>query len=227
MKLTKKKVFVLALAICLVALISAGSLAWFSAQDEVTNEFFIADSTDTDPEDIFSVDVWENTPEGDEDQDGADYKEILPGDKLKKEVRVENTGHYAQYVRVIVTVSDAQAWIDALGSNYNAADLFDGFDATKWAHVSNNLYGAAVVPTDLVYTLYYKDVVESGDVIELFNNIKIPTSLTKEQAAAFVGGFSVNVKAQAVQTENVVPDGTAAEDAAFEAFKAVEADQPF
>ena len=80
MKLTKKKVFVSALAICLIAIISMGTLAWFSAQDEVTNKFMIADSDDDTPDEIFSVDVWENTPDGDKDQDGYEYTDILPGD---------------------------------------------------------------------------------------------------------------------------------------------------
>ena len=43
----------------------------------------------------------------------------------------------------------------------------------------------------------------------------------KEQAAAFAHNFSITVKAQAVQTENVVPEGTAAEDAAWAAFNTV------
>ena len=34
--------------------------------------------------------------------------------------------------------------------------------------------------------------------------------------------FTIDVKADAVQTENVVPEGTAAEDAAWAAFKTVE-----
>ena len=89
MKLTKKKVLVGALAVGLIATISAGSLAWFSDEDEVKNKFMIADSTDDDPEDIFSVDVKEDTPEGSGDTDGYDYEDILPGDELKKELADE------------------------------------------------------------------------------------------------------------------------------------------
>ena len=216
MKFTKKKVLVSALAICLVAIISMGTLAWFNAESEVTNNFYIADSDDDTADEIFSVTVWENTPDGDNQ-----YEDILPGDTLKKEVRVENTGYYAQYVRVTVTISDAQAWIDALGANFNVADVFDGFVASDWNHIWNNLNGATTVPENIVYTMYYKDVVEADDVIEVFNNVKIPTSLTREEAVAFGGGFDISVKAEAVQAENVVPAGTAAEDAAWTAFRTV------
>ena len=222
MKLTKKKVFISALAICLVAIISMGTLAWFNAQDEVTNNFMIADSDDDTPNEIFSVDVWENTPAGDKDQDGHEYTNILPGDTLKKEARVENTGHYAQYIRGTVTISDAQAWIDALGANFNVADVFDGFVESDWNHIWNNVNGATAIPENFVYVMYYKDILESGDVIEVFNNVKLPTSLTREEAVAFAGGFNITVKAEAVQTENVVPAGTPAEDAAWTAFNTVE-----
>ena len=222
MKMTKKKVFVTALAICLVAILSMGTLAWFNAQDEVTNKFMIADSDDDTPDEIFSVDVWENTPDGEKDQDGYEYTDILPGDTLKKEARVENTGHYDQYVRVTVTISDAQAWIDALGANFSVADVFDGFVAADWNHIWNNMNGATTIPENFVYVMYYKDIVKPGDVINVFNNVKIPTSLTREEAVAFGGNFDITVKAEAVQTENVVPEGTAAADAAWAAFKTVE-----
>ena len=222
MKLTKKKVFVSALAICLIAIISMGTLAWFSAQDEVTNKFMIADSDDDTPDEIFSVDVWENTPDGEKDQDGYEYTDILPGDTLKKEARVENTGYYDQYVRVTVTISDAQAWIAALGADFNVADVFDGFVAADWNHIWNNMNGATTIPENFVYVMYYKNIVKPGDVINVFNNVKIPTSLTREEAVAFGGNFDITVKAEAVQTENVVPEGTAAADAAWAAFKTVE-----
>ena len=214
--------FVSALAICLIAIISMGTLAWFSAQDEVTNKFMIADSDDDTPDEIFSVDVWENTPDGEKDQDGYEYTDILPGDTLKKEARVENTGYYDQYVRVTVTISDAQAWIAALGADFNVADVFDGFVAADWNHIWNNMNGATTIPENFVYVRYYKDIVKPGDVINVFNNVKIPTSLTREEAVAFGGNFDITVKAEAVQTENVVPEGTAAADAAWAAFKTVE-----
>lgn len=225
MKLTKKKVLVAAIAICVIAIISTGTLAWFSDTDKVENSFMIADSEDDTPDEIFSVDVWENTPDGDKDQDGYEYKDILPGDSLKKEARVENTGHYDQYIRVTVTISDAKAWIDALGSDFNVAEVFGGYDATKWVHVWNNLIDATEIPADLVYTMYYKDIVEPGDIVEVFDTVNIPTDLTRHEAVDFAGGFNITVKADAVQTENVGAENAAEADKAWTAFKTVEADQ--
>ena len=133
MKMTKKKVLLASLAVCLIALLSAGTLAWFTDSEEVTNEFKIATSEDTEKDDIFSVDVWENTPEGDKDQDGYVYEDILPGQVLKNAAKVENTGYYDQYIRVTVTVSDAAAWQSALNTTKvpKLEDIVNGWDQRK------------------------------------------------------------------------------------------------
>ena len=235
--MTKKKIFVVALAVCLIAILSAGSLAWFSAQDSVKNEFFIATSDDDTKEEIFSVDVLERI---DQDKDGVydatlsspegyDYKEILPGAKLVKEPFVRNTGFYDQYIRVTLTISDATAWINAMGLDFAIENVFDGYDATAWNHISKDINGE----TDTItYVLYFNGILDGDDTtndaqtdvkqVTLFTHVNIPESLTQEQAAAFKGDFSISVKADAVQTENVVPAGTAAEDAAWAAFRTVE-----
>lgn len=220
MKLNKKKVFVTALAVSMIAILSVGSLAWFSASDKVVNEFFVADSEDDTPEEIFSVDVWEYTENSPTEKvpAGDTYANVLPGDTLKKEPHVANTGHYDQYIRVIVEISDATAWINAVGMDIEMAEVFVGFDETQWNNISMDANGE----TDTItYVLYYKDVLTSGKDITLFTDVKIPESLTQAQAAEFDGGFTINVRAQAVQTENVVPEGTIAGNEAYAAFKTV------
>ena len=203
--MNKKKILVLALAVCLIATLSLGTLAWFHASDAVTNQFMIADSNDTTADQIFSVDVWEKTPESDKDTDGFLYEDILPGNQLTKVTHVENTGHYDQYIRVIITISDAKAWIDAMGADYDITNVFAGFDSTMWDmdHTWNNMVGATTVPEELIYVLYYDGTLASGEDLTVFEAIKIPQSLTREQAAAFAGGFTIDVRAQAVQTEHV------------------------
>ena len=235
MKNSKKKVFVMAMVLCLLAIISVGSLAWFSDSDSVENKFYIASSDDDTADEVFSVELFERVDlDGDGRKDaalfenGMEYNDILPGDKLIKEPVVRNTGYYDQYIRVTVTISDAQAWLDAIeipaGSTPEAVaqQIFGGLDLSKWAHVWNNLNGATAVPEDLVYVMYYKEALAAGEDIVVFETFNVPNSLTQAQAAAFEGGFTIDIKADAVQTENVVPDGTAAEDAAWAAFKTVE-----
>ena len=225
----KKRVFVAALAVCLIAILSMGTLAWFSAQDSVKNEFFVAASDDLDKDDIFSVDVMERV---DTDEDGVydatltspegfDYKDVLPGDKLLKEPFVRNTGYYDQYIRVTLTISDATAWINALGVDFAIEDVFEGYRAADWSNISKTIEGE----TDTItYVLYYTGILDGADTandgsnttnqVTLFTHVNIPESLNQEQAAAFKGDFSIDIKAEAVQTENVGAN-------AYEAFQTV------
>lgn len=218
MKMTKKKVFVTALAICLVAILSMGSLAWFSAQDSVTNNFYVADSTDNDPDDIFSVDVYEKyDSDGDGDpeeyQRGISYDDILPGDKLDKDAIVKNTGHYDQYIRVIITVSDKAVFksiVESTGADFDTYDVrqhFVGFDSSKWDLVNSTMDNSG---ESIQYVLYLKDVLKAGESFSVFTGVEIPEAMTQEHASHFdddgVWGFNIDVKAQAVQTENVGAD---------------------
>ena len=209
MKISKRKVFLAALAVSLVAIVSLGSLAWFSASDSVNNNFYVADSTLGEPDEIFSVSVVETTPAG-TGKDGHNYYDILPGSTYDKEPIVTNTGYYSQYIRVIVEISDAQAWFAALGYDYNLIDVFEGFDSTAWdmGKTWNNVAEASANGTlnqlqKITYVLYYNDVLESGESFSVFTDVVIPESLTQAQVAEFgTDGFSINVKAQAVQSEN-------------------------
>lgn len=213
MKMTKKKVFVAALAVCLVAVLSMGTLAWFSDSDSVTNKFMIADS-ESDPNEIFSVDVWENTPDGDKDQDGYEYKDILPGDQLKKEVYVENTGAYDQYIRVKVTVNNADAWIAALGNGYDLGTMFLGHDETKWTRYEVGEYSSDANGSYYTMVFYLNEKLAPNATVNLFETVEIPSQLTQQQMS-FVGGqFDLTILAEAVQTENVG-------DSAYEAFQTV------
>lgn len=63
MKMNKKKVFTLALAVCLIAILSMGTLAWFSDSDSIKNDFMFDDSNNDGTPD-FKVDVFETDGNG-------------------------------------------------------------------------------------------------------------------------------------------------------------------
>lgn len=207
MKFNKKKTVVTALILAAFALVSTSTLAWFSAQDYVKNDFFVTDSTETNPDKIFSIDVWEQRDtngDGDFNEEGdkeyantLTYKDILPGDTLSKIAHVKNTGYHSQYVRVTVTISDASAWLDT-ESSISMADVFAGFDASKWTDTSKKQDGDKIT-----YVLYYNGILESNADITVFTGVNIPEGLTQAQAASFNGAFTIDVLAEAVQTENV------------------------
>lgn len=202
--MNKKKLFSVAVIMIMIAILSFSTLAWFTDSDGVTNEFMVAGSGEGDPEDVFSLDVWEKTPESDKEQVGYHYEDILPGDVLKKDVYVENTGSYDQYIRVIVVVSDAQQWGEILGVDAGEvpalSQIVAGLNYDKWTpnganyDPQNNTYW---------YVLYGTNILEPAQTTSVFTDVKIPASMTQEQAAAFEGGFIIDIFAQAVQTRNV------------------------
>lgn len=199
MKLNKKKVVVLALAVCLIATLSLGSLAWFTHSDSVTNEFFVAGSEDQNPDGVFSVNVWETDKDGVRHEDGIKYSAILPGDNLVKNVNIENTGAYEQYIRVTVTVSDARFWQDIYGVvfvplNEIATDLNPAYEGYR---VEYNM-----AADTLTYVLHYNSILVADEISNLFTNVHIPEEMTREQAHV-MGEFSIKIVADAVQTANV------------------------
>lgn len=219
MKMTKKKVFVAALAICVVAILSLGSLAWFTDSDSVDNTFKIADSNDK-PDDVFSIDLYEKK---DTDGDGVadtrtdygivygDQNEVVPGADLCKEAYVENTGKYDQYVRVKVTLSDVTAWKNVLGITSVTEpvdltqffDVADDFDAIWHRNDAETIYDAS---TDtLTYVYYYNDILAANDgAVAFINGVSIPEAMTREDVVAMGGSFKLNFVAEAIQTTDML-----------------------
>ncbi len=218
-KNTKKKVFVVALAISLVAIISMGSLAWFSASDSVDNTFKIADSND-DADDVFSVDLFEmKDTDGDDVGDTrtdygivyGDNNEVVPGADLSKEAYVQNTGRYDQYVRVLVTLSDVSEWKNILGitSLNEYIDLNEfftvaaDFDTTWYRNDADTVYDP--VADTLTYVYYYNGVLEAGAAeVEFISGVSIPESMIRENVVAMGGSFELDFVAEAIQSTDML-----------------------
>jgi len=217
MRLNKKKLIALSVVAIMIAILSFSTLAWFSDADSVTNKFMVADST-SEPDEIFSVDVWEYADgETSKDDDGHTYKNILPGGRYHKEPYIENTGSYDQYIRVKVTVSNADAWIAALGNGYDLGTMFEGHDESAWTRYEAGVYDGTENTYTMTFYLNYKLAPEAKAC--LFNTVVIPAQLTQNDMA-FVGGqFELTIVAEAVQTENL-GDGV---DTAYEAFQVLDA----
>lgn len=214
MHMNKKKLLSLSVVIIMIAILSFSSLAWFSDADEITNEFMIADS-ESEPDEIFSVDVWEDVDEdgeADVDQDGHTYENILPGGRYYKQPYVENTGAYDQFIRVKVTVNNADAWIAALGNGYDLGTMFEGHDESLWTRYEPGVYNGA--ENTYTMTFYLNKILEPDAKEILFTHVVIPSELTQNDMVFIGGSFTLNIVAEAVQTENL-GDGV---DTAVEAF---------
>ena len=223
MKFSKKKVFVAALAVCLIAILSMGSLAWFNAKDEVTNTFNVADSTGPSVSPNFSIKVEETSNDSSvaDKVDNNTYNDVLPGQKIAKDPTITNTStESSQFVRVNIVISKAFADQIAEVQNTTAANLdltklLVGFNTAKYedARVFDNTTYADYY----IYAYYLKGKLAVGDANKhvVFTDVQIPGNFVQEDMN--YGEFKINVKAEAVQTK-FLGNGV---DTASEAFAAV------
>ncbi len=222
MKMTKKKIFAISLIVCAIAILSMGTLAWFTAQDSVENKFMVG-NTAVAPDEVFGLDGWE-TVDGIEigrdtaDDTGKTYMEILPGDKYNKVPVLENTGIHPQFVRATVTLTGASIWKETIGELrwYTWENFFEGKDDGQWV-IDSTTYNP--LNDSVVYVLYYQKILPdragaASITKQLFDTVKIPTSLTVEQAAR-LEDFTVSIYGEAIQSENL---GVATAKEAFETY---------
>lgn len=210
--MNKKKVLYLSLVVIMVAILSFTSLAWFTDSDSALNDFTVNGAGEDDADEIFSVDVKENVDGEDAPVDEMDFEGALPGDFFKKEAYVTNTGANEQYIRVTLTVSD---W--ALIKDIVEINMDDAFD-TNWyidsegvELVNGNLATTSDASVDadgnLVVVLYLDKKLAAGETVDLMDSVSISGDATQADFAAdgFADGFQIDVKADAVQTENLLP----------------------
>lgn len=208
MKLTKKKVFVTAVAISLFAILSMGTLAWFNATDDVTNTFKVAtNEEDTDP--TFTVEVSETDLDGEKTLDGVTYYDVVPGDVIEKDPTIKNTGDYTQWIRVSVTMTKANYW-SQYGGSLAFTDLFAGSTYGLASNVDTAtenwlLVEDAVTPDangNAVWYLYLNKELAVNEEAVLFEEVNIDEDFTLEEVLALGGEFNITVKADALQKDN-------------------------
>ena len=169
--MNKKKILVLAVSVCLVAILAiGGTLAYFTDEEEATNTFTVGnvDITLTEPN-------WEGTG-------SQDAPEVYPGEPLAKDPTVTNTGANPCFVRIKVTGLDCLAPAGNIQLRTGGVIGALGADWEK----SGDYY-------------YYKKVLAVGESNSaLFDHIVIPTGLENGDAET---EFNVVVTAEAVQAQ--------------------------
>lgn len=216
----KSKVLVIALIISLVAIISIGSLAWFTAKDDVTNTIELADN--------FKITVFEHDysdPNTAVTTEGVTYTGIMPGQTIKKDPTVKNTGTHPEWVRVNVTLSHYdEVWKDLVANGTDLTTIFDGYEDTIWEQADGDPKVVAAdteagTPSTVTITFYLRNKLEpysdtTNNQYKLFDSVTIPGKLTSDQAAAMNGQFTIKVEAEAIQAENL-NEGITTPQAAF------------
>ena len=206
MRLTRKKVLALALIVCLLAIASAGSRAWFSYTDSVENVFKVAD-TDGNESPDFSMALWETGEDGAHVKE-KEYTDLLPGDVLDKDPTVENTGNYDQYIRAYVTFSDASALQDACEKYGLSADLRSWLNVDGTAWTADDAVKEDANADTVTYIYYLNRVLEKKDGTttdkqQQFTTVSIPGAFVSDDLSGDAAVFNVDVDAEALQVENI------------------------
>ncbi len=204
----KRKVLVVAAIVAVISILSVGTLAWYSDSQEKVNKFIVSSDGEGQPD--FSVDLIESVNDEvsdvvptviyDDDQNptGLKYDAILPGDYLSKEPKAVNTGAYDEYIKITVTlVGDAEQW----------AEMVPGFQLTSCLKgVDPDIFVFDNISDDgMTVVYYYNKILAPGATSEpVFLGFEFPEEATVENSPV---SFDLKVKADAVQTRNIVdPD---------------------
>ena len=166
----KKKVLAIALAVALIAIMVGSSLAYFTAEDEVTNTFTIG-SVD--------IEIWENGKVT--DTDVVEFEDpMLPVVNLDdlvndpgyfaKVVKVENTGENDAYIRTHIAVPTALVGYLELNIPLNgweyigtSAATVDGVDYTVFTYDHTAAVAADDFTAELLQGAYLNPVVDIKD----------------------------------------------------------------
>ena len=221
MKNAKKILALLLCAVLLVGASVAGTVAYLTSQDSVTNTFTVGKVQIT--LDEAAVDTDGNYVTNHDNRVKTNDYHLMPGHTYTKDptVTVKQPSD-SSYVRMLVNVTNIQnleaVFTDA--SYYGADDVFllqnlvDGWDPTLWVY-------EGYTETDNIgtYEFRYFAAVDAkgGDVVldDLFETITIPGEDVTSDNIAYLDYVEIGVVAQAIQA-----DGFADADAAWAAFSA-------
>lgn len=187
----KKRLIAVVVAVCALAVLAVGStFAFFTSKDNAGNTFTmgnvqieLTETTDRTDDDIYTAVVEDNNK-------GITYGNVLPNTEISKKPIVTNTGANDAWIRVqldVTTTSENETM------QANIAELKQAIIADMVAN-----YGWAVKADDDGY-IYYTSVLAPDAVAKLFETVSIPKTWGNEAANA---GFSIEISAQAVQSDN-------------------------
>lgn len=211
----KKSILMAAIAVMLVAvLVVGGTLAYFTDTKSATNTFTMGNVAIT----LDETDV--NNPDA-RTTKGNTYN-VYPGQTVKKDPIVHNTGKNAAYIRATVNVSNWMNLVSAYYPDFKETFPNDGYKAALNLLVGELGEGWSVVDVvkgdtftigqfDAKFILKYDGTLAAGsETTPMFTQVMVPAGLDNANASTF---SSVKVQAQAIQA-----DGFGTWEAAFNAF---------
>lgn len=196
----KKKLMTVLALVLVIAMSVAGTYAYLTSQDTVTNTFTVGNVQ-------IKLDEAKANADGslvpNADRVKANEYKLLPGHKYNKDPMVTVLkGSENSYVKMTVTFTKA-AELDAIFAP-NGADMtsiFNGYNSANWElkNVTKDTEN-----NTRTYEFWYKDTVEAlnADVAldALFDSITVPGTITNAQLAT-IKGMTITVNAYAIQAD--------------------------
>lgn len=191
----KRKILLLVAMLCMVAILGVGgTLAYFTAEDDVTNTFTVG-----------NVKIELTEPKWDPELGGTGKKEaedVYPGEALPKDPQVTNKGNNPCFVRIKVDGLDC---LKAEGDGEEMlirvrTEYVEGALGKDWVHHSDGYY-------------YYTKVLAAGaTTTAVFDSIVIPKALTNDNGTEHEKPYDIKVKAYAVQAQGARASWTKVEE---------------
>ena len=175
----KRKIILMAVIIGIVSILSAGTLAFFTAEEKATN---VITSGNVE----ILLEEW--TDQVDEAGNQIPYKEeygVMPGTSVSKIVQVKNTGGADAYIRMKVDV--ILELEEEVERDADAGLISMDFNTSKWTQSEEGYY-------------YYNVALKPGDTTEpLFSKVTFGKEMGNDYQNS---SATVEVKAFAVQKAN-------------------------
>lgn len=197
-----KKTLTVIIALVLVVVMSvAGTVAYLTSSDTVTNTFTVGNVQ-------IKLDEAKANPDGTlvegADRVKANSYKLIPGHTYNKDPMVTVLkGSESSYVKMTVTFTKASE-LDAIFAP-NGADMtsiFNGYDSANWIYKGNT---EDTEKNTRTYEFWYKEAVAAptADVAldALFDSITVPGTITNKQLAT-IEGMTITVNAYAIQADS-------------------------
>ena len=196
-----KKTLTVIIALVLVVVMSvAGTVAYLTSSDTVTNTFTVGNVQ-------IKLDEAKANPDGslvaNADRVKANSYKLLPGHTYNKDPMVTVLkGSESSYIKMTVTFTKA-AELDAIFTP-NGADMtsiFNGYDSANWIYKGNT---EDTENNTRTYEFWYKEAVAAPDadvaLDALFDSITVPGSIKNDQLKT-IEGMTITVNAYAIQAD--------------------------
>ena len=202
---SKKSLMIVLCAVVLVAATVAGTLAYLTDRETVTNTFTVGDVQITLDEAKVNPDGTKVDPE---QRVQANSYHLIPGKTYVKDptMTVEE-GSEESYVRIRVTVNKLNE-LDAIFAPQGAdlKSIFVGYDATKWVYEGETEDNTE---NTITYEFRYFETVKKADndqkLQALFTGIKLPGFVTGDQLATLyvsdTDKLTITIVGDAIQAE--------------------------